>query len=211
MRDFSQAGLQWKKYGPPQQRIKKIHLHGKQRASVDVVAGMMFFLILVLTVFFCFRITQYMITAAGVEDALAASNLASAVIDLEEYGKSNRIYIADHKKAFQTFRESLICNLKLDDELYTTNKNFLLGQVYIEEYRIYNVQEEQIEIMVFNNQGDIISSSFGKKGEVSTPDNVTVETTTIYSKITYSVEGLAGQLLVGKKEKSIDIVRYDSE
>ena len=172
---------------------------------------MMLFLILVLTLFFGFRISQFMITAAGVEDALAASNLASGVIDLEEYGKSHQIYIADTDKAFQTFREALVCNLKLDEYLNTTNQNFLVGQVEIEEYRIYNVREEQVDIYVFNNLGQVISHSSGIKGEVSTPDNVGVETTTVYSRIAFQVEGLAGKVLFGKKEKSIDIVRCESE
>lgn len=180
-------------------------------ANVNIVAGTMLFLILVLTIFFGFRITQYMVIAAGVEDALAASNLASAVIDLEEYGKNHRIYIRDEKKAFQMFREALECNLKLDSDLNTTNNNFLLGKVSIKDYRIYNVREHLVDIFIFNSLGEIISCTTGNMGEVYTPDNVCVETTTIYSKIGFLVEGLAGREFVGEKEKSIDIVRCDSE
>lgn len=152
-----------------------------------------------------------MITAAGVEDALAASNLASAVIDLEEYGKSHDVFIEDAGKAFHIFRESLICNLRLDEDLNTTNKDFMLGKVSIKEYRVYNVRNGYVEIWILNGLGEIISYSFEQVGNVVTPDNVYVESTTIYSKIGYQVEGLAGQTLVGEKEKSIDIVRCDSE
>lgn len=211
MKDSVLVGFLWRKSGCLQPRISKKLYCKKQQANVDVVVGMMLFLILVLTLFFGFRISQYMITAAGVEDALAASNLASAVIDLEEYGKSHQICIADTDKAFLTFREALVCNLKLDEYLNTTNQNFLVGQVQIKEYRIYNVREEQVDIYIFNNQGEMISHSSGVKGEVYTPDNVGVETTTVYSRIAFQVEGLAGNILSGEKEKSIDIVRCDSE
>ena len=73
----------------------------KTAANVDLVSGMMLFCILILTIFFGFRITQYMVTSAIAEDALAASNLASAVIDVEEYGRTHRIWIADGKRDLQ--------------------------------------------------------------------------------------------------------------
>lgn len=208
--DLVHVGFLWKKSECLQQKIR-IRPIKKEAANVNIVAGTMLFLILVLTIFFGFRMTQYMVIAAGVEDALAASNLASAVIDLEEYGKNHRIYIRDVNKAFQMFREALICNLKLDDDLNTTNNNFLIGKVFIKDYRIYNVRDDLIDILIFNNLGEISSYTTGNTGEVFTPDNVCVETTTIYSKISFQVEGLAGREFVGEKEKSIDIVRCDSE
>lgn len=209
--DLAYAGFHWKRSGCQQLKNNERTWVKKEEANVDIVAGAMFFLILVLTIFFGFRITQYMITAAGVEDALAASNLASAVIDLEEYGKTHEIFIADEDKSFQIFREALICNLKLDENLNTTNKNFLTGQVLIKEYRIYNVRNENVEVLVLNGLGEKMSYTLGKVGEITTPDHKCVESTTVYSKIAYQVEGLAGQTISGEKEKSIDIVRCDSE
>lgn len=211
MADLVCVGFLWKKSGCPRQKINSKCGIKKDPGNVDIIAGAMLFLILVLTIFFGFRMTQYMITAAGVEDALAASNLASAVIDLEEYGKSHEICIEDISKAFQIFRESLICNLKLDENLDTTNNHFLKGRVLIQEYRIYNVRNGQVDVWVLNGLGETTACTSGKVGEISTPDNICVESTTIYSKITYQVEGLAGRELAGAKEKSIDIVRCDSE
>lgn len=209
--DLVYIGFRWMKFGCQQQRNSKRIVVKKETANVDMIAGTMLFLILVLTIFFGFRMTQYMITAAGVEDALAASNLASAVINLEEYGKTHEVFIEDVSKAFQLFREALIYNLKLDENLNTTNSDFLLGQVLIKEYRIYNVRDEQVEIWVLNDLGETISYTLGKVGDINTPDNVCVESTTIYSRIEYQVAGLADRTLIGVKEKSIDIVRCDSE
>lgn len=172
---------------------------------------MMFFLILVLAIFFGFRVTQYMITAAGVEDALAASNLASALIDVEEYGKSHKILIKDANRAFATYRDALCVNLKTDAFLQTTNQNFLVGQVEIMEYIIYNVADEQVFVQKLNGDGEILEEYAANVGSVYTPDGVCVESTTIYSRIGFGVEGLRGQRIDARKDKSIDIVRCEIE
>ena len=55
------------------------------------------FFCLFLGVFLCsfFQMESYKMSSAYLEDALAASNLASAVMDVREYGISGRIWIAD--------------------------------------------------------------------------------------------------------------------
>ncbi len=186
-------------------------LKTKSEAHTDVVVGMMLFLVLVVALLFGFRISQFMITAAGVEDALAASNLASAVIDLEEYGRSHTIQIPDTEMAFWTFREALCYNLRLDEYLNTTNTDFLAAPIEIKEYIVYNVKENVVETQVRDGKGQLLRLETGVKGMVYTPDKICVETTTIYSRIGYWVEGLMGQVLYGEKEKSVDIVRCDSE
>lgn len=183
----------------------------KSAANVDIVTGMMLFLILAVTVFLEFKLTQYMVTAANVEDALAVSNLASAIIDVEEYGKSHHIWITDCEKAFHIYRDALGSNLKLDGEFNSSNNNFLVGPVKIRLYSVYNVIGDAIEIHSFDGYGNEIALNYGKIGEVFTPDNVPVEHTTIYSKISFQVQGPAGLIIPGEKEKSIDIVRCNSE
>lgn len=183
----------------------------KSEGYTDVVVGMMLFQVLVVALLFGFRISQFMITAAGVEDALTASNLASAVIDLEEYGRSHTIKIPDTEAAFWTFREALCYNLRLDENLNTSNTDFLAAPVEIKEYVVYNVQGDVVEIWIRDGKGQLLRQENGVKGMVFTPDMVCVETTTIYSRVGFWVEGLMGQVLYGEKEKSVDIVRCDSE
>lgn len=202
--DFCREERKWK-------RLECPLLKTKTNGQIDVVVSMMLFMLLLVAVLFGFRITQYMVTAAGVEDALAASNLASAVIDLEEYGRSHLVYIPDAEEAFLIYREALCYNLELDEYLNTTNRAFLSSQVEIKQYIIYNVRSDIVEIMVLDGEGRLQSHTTGKAGEVFTPDNVRVETTTIYSKIGFWVEGLQGQEFYAEKEKSIDIMRCDSE
>lgn len=194
----------WKSSGSQLLKIKEF-------GQADIVVGMMMFLILLVAILFSFRISQYMVTAAGVEDALAASNLASAVIDLKEYGQNHVICIPDTEAAFGSFREAFCYNLGLDEQLNTSNRALFSAPVEIKEYIIYNVRGEQVEISVLDGEGRCLSQGFGIRGEVFTPDNICVETTTIYSRVGYWVEGLMGQEFYGEKEKSIDITRCDSE
>lgn len=172
---------------------------------------MFFLFILIIIVFFGFRTTQYMVTAAGVEDALAASNLASAVIDLEEYGKNHTIYIPDPEVAFLQYREALCYNLALDEYLNTTNKDFLASQVKIKQYVVYNVRESVIDIVVLDGEGKAVSTERGLIGQVFAPDGTRIESTTIYSCIGFWVDGLFGQRFYAERGKSIDIMRCESE
>ncbi len=176
-----------------------------------MIMGMFFFLIIFIVVLFGFRITQYMVTAAYVEDALAASNLASAVIDLKEYGKNHTVCIQDPEKAFLLYREALCHNLGTDEALQTTNSELLAADVTILEFIIYNIRDEQVEIYVLDGKGRMKEYRVAQKGEVYTPDHVKVETATIYSRVGFYVNGLMEQLIYAEKEKSIDIVRYEGE
>ncbi len=176
-----------------------------------MVTGMFYVLMVLVVVLFGFRMTQYVITSAMVEDALAASNLASAVIDLKEYGKNHTVYIQDPEEAFLLYREALCHNLQLDEYLNTTNAEILVSKISIEEYTIYNVSGELVEIFVMDESGQIQEYGTGCVGQIYTPDGVLVETTTVYSRIGFRVKGLLEQTIPAGKEKSIDIVRCESE
>ncbi len=173
--------------------------------------GMFFVIIVLIVILFGFRITQYMVASAYVEDALAASNLASAVIDLEEYGKGGQIRIEDPEEAYLVYREALCHNLQLDEFLNTTNRDMLADKVIIEAYHVYNVHDQLVEISIMDGTGRVKETQTGTKGQVYTPDGVCVENTTIYSKVVFAVKGIGEQNIQAQKEKSVDIVRYESE
>ncbi len=175
------------------------------------MVSMFLFVLVLVVVLFGFRIMQYMIISAEVEDALAASNLASAIVDLAEYGKTHNIRIPDERVAFGKYREALVVNLQLDEYLNTSRRDYYLSPITILQYVIYNVEGELVEIFVMNGEGQPVSQNSGRVGTIFTPDGVRVETTGIYSKIGFEVEGLLGQNIWAEKEKYIDIKRYDSE
>ena len=95
--------------------------------------------------------------------------------------------------------------------LKTSNRDFLSAPVEIKEYIIFNVHGDFVKKMVLDENGHLCRQESGKLGEMYTPDNILVETTTIYSRIGFWVEGLMGQKIYAEKEKSVDIMRCDSE
>ena len=178
---------------------------------MDIVTGMFWILLVVIVIFFGLKTTQFMVISAYVEDALAASNLASAVIDVKEYGKSHQIIIEDPMEAYGLFRASLCRNLQLDDYLYPYEDSLLTSKLQLAEYRIYNVNEEGVEVYIIGSAGVITDCFSGKKGEVFTPDGICVTATTVYSRVLFEVKGIGEQNIQAKKEKSVDIVRYENE
>ncbi len=176
-----------------------------------MVVGMFYVLLTLVIILFGFRITQYMLISDTVEDALAASNLASAVIDIREFGKSHKVQIQDPENAFLLYREALCHNLLLDEYLNTTNQEVLASKVEIEEYIVYNVSDAVVEIYVLDESGQIKKYDTAAPGQVYTPDGVCVEATTVYSRISFQVNGLFDQKIGASKEKSVDIVRCEIE
>ena len=184
---------------------------GKSFGQVEIIMGMFAFLMVLIAMIFGLKISQFMITGAYVEDALAASNLASALIDVEEYGRNYTICIRDPGEAFEIYREALSVNLQLDEEGKSFQRELLKGTVRILSYIVYNVKADQVEIFSFDGNGNLVDVQTGRIGLINTPDGVTVETTTIYSKVQFTVQGIGEQYISVRKEKSVDIKREHNE
>lgn len=166
------------------------------------MVSMFLFLTVLIVAVFQFKVYTLMTAGAYVEDALAASNLASALIDVREYGRSHRIRIEDTQEAFRVYRDALHCNLALDGEGYSSREELLTGRVWIREYIVYNV---------LDGEGNCLRQETAPPGSVWTPDGILVEHTTVYSRVGFQVMGLMGQRLDAEKQKSVDIVRYEED
>ena len=182
-----------------------------RKGQVDVVAAMFFFLMVLIVALFQFKVYVYMAAGAYVEDALAVSNLASALIDVEEYGRSHSVRIRDTQNAFRVYRDALYYNLALNEEGYSAKEDLLTGQIELREYIVYNVFPQEIQISVYDGEGNCLRQERAGLGDVETPDGVPVEHTTIYSRVGFRVMGLMGRIIDAEKEKSVDIVRCESE
>lgn len=138
------------------------------------------------------------------EDALAASGLASALIDIQEYGKTHVIRIPDAKAAYERYCLCLKNNLGLNENWEADNRKLISGKVRIENYTIYNVKGTKVEISRFDEAGE--SSAEGKLGEVSAPNGQIIQYTSIYSEISYPIQGVFGIELEARKGKLVDVV-----
>lgn len=200
-----QTYLLWKK---KKCQLLKI---SKKKGQIDIVVGMFCTILILVVVLFGFRTMEYVITSAYVEDALASSNLASGIVDLEEYGKTHIVKIKDPQSAFLVYREALCHNLKLDEWLNTTNREIIAGKVDILDYMVFNVNGERVLVYRIDESGSIVEEYQAKLGEVHTPEGILVENTTVYSRISFEVQGFGEQKIRAVKEKSIDIVRCEDE
>lgn len=177
---------------------------------MDVVIAMFLFLMALIVVLFQFKTYVYMVAGAYVEDALAASALASALIDVEEYGRSHDIRIADTRNAFWIYRDALYYNLALDEDGFSEKEELLTGKVRLERYIVYNVSGEEIQITSYDGEGNCLGMETALPGTIRTPDDVPVEHTTIYSCVNFQVKGMLDGIINARKEKSVDIVRCEN-
>lgn len=183
----------------PQQKIKW------QEGKVEWTAGLFFLLFLGILLCTQLQIEGYRSTALYLEDALAASNLASAVIDIQEYGISRTVQIADPAAAYVLYEAALKENLSLDENWECPNRALISGPVTVEEYIVYNVKDDLVTAYHVGRNGSIWEEA-GIAGEVRSPDGILIESSSVYSEISFSVEGFLGVTVEARKGKLADIV-----
>lgn len=154
----------------------------------------------------CIQVEAYRSAAQYMEDALAASNLAAAVIDIEEYGISHEVRVADPAEAYSRYLEAMRINLGLDENWNCANRTVIGGPVQIESFIVYNVCGNEVEVCAFDGNGGMNSYRAGL-GEVFAPTGEAVEFTGIYSQISCKVSGLFGMEVPARKGKLVDVVR----
>lgn len=177
----------------------------KDGGQAEWAAGLFFILILVIVLLTRLQLAEWEMVSVYLEDALAASNLAAALIDVEEYGTSHKVLIGDPVEAYQVYRAALAENLQLDWEGKCANRALISGVVRITDFVIYNVDQNQVEaVRVRNDQS--VEYWRGKRGAMKAPNGVCVEYTGIYSEISFPLQGFLGVSVEAHKAKLVDIV-----
>jgi hypothetical protein len=166
------------------------------------------FLMLFLVAFLCatLQVLLYRSSAQYLEDALAASNLASAVIDIEEYGKTHVIRIGDTKQAHERFLCALKENLHLDENWECTNRLLFSGPIQMEMYIVYNVRGNEVEVSRFDREGRE-SRWVETLGRAKAPNGKVIQSSSIYSAVSYHVSGIFDTYVAGYKDNLADVVR----
>ena len=183
-------------------------LQSTESGQIQWVTGLWFLLFLGILLCAALQMDIYRSSSQYLEDALAASNLAAAVVDVEEYGISNEIRIDDPVKAYQRYLTAVKGNLNLDDAWECPNRSIAAGPIRIVNFTVYNVGEEEVEIYHFDETG-LMTFQRGNRGYVTAPDGSAVEATGIYSEISYLTKGLFGLEVEANKGKLADIVKND--
>lgn len=184
---------------------KRGFLRQKTKGQLDGITGLFFLLFLGILLGTGLQVDAYRAASFYLEDALAASNLASALIDLEEYGISNAIIIENPGQAYERYCSALKGNLQLNEQWEGNNKTLISGAVTVENFTVYNVQDEVVTVYSRNAAGQI-NIWQGILGTVKAPNEVLIESTSIYSEISFPVEGILGVSVQAHKGKLVDIV-----
>ena len=86
------------------------------------------------------------------------------------------------------------------------NTFLMENPVEILEFRVYNVDDDMVTCVVYDEHGSRSTESSNLSHTV-TPDGAEVESTTIYSKIEFDVKGFLSQRNRLTLENSVDVVK----
>lgn len=178
----------------------------KRKGEIATFALVYILFFILATMVFALQIRQYISLDTQTEDALAASNLASAVIDIQGYGISHDLVIKDPGQAYAIYQEALRANMGLNAQ-WEDPSGLIAGAVKVEQYIIYNVRGSDVEVTSFGE--GLNYSATETLGNAMSPDGQRIESTSIYSRITYQVEGYWGIGVTVVKDKLADIVKND--
>ena len=177
---------------------------GRDSGQVSLITGLFFTLFLAVLLMGHLQLQMLRTSSAYMEDALAASGLASALVDIREYGSTHIVRISDERAAYERYRHCLADNLGLDEAWQCGNKKLISGQVTLENYTVYNVTGRNVEVCRIVGEREERTS--GRLGEVCAPNGQVIENTGVYSEISYPVHGLFGLQIMARKGKLVDIV-----
>lgn len=177
----------------------------RDKGNAEWLMGMFFLLLLAILLCMQLEISLYATAGASLEDALAASNLASAIVDLEEYGTTHVVRIPDVRTAYERYRQAVQGNLGLDEDWEASGLGVIAGRVRVVKYSIYNVTEENVTVWDMDEEGGVTVRQ-EHLGSVYAPSGQKIEHTSVYSEIAFPVRGLFGMETEAHKGKLVDIV-----
>ncbi|MCH5341568.1 MAG: hypothetical protein J1E01_08870 [Acetatifactor sp.] len=177
--------------------------------QVEWAAGLFFLLFLGILLCALLQLDIYRSSSQYLEDALALSNLASAVVDVEEYGKSHKLVITDPRQAYERYKSAVKENLNLNDQWECQGDGVITGPVIIVNYTVYSVSGNDVEVSRFDEDG-LLTQWREQLGSAVAPNGIKIEATGVYSEITYQLEGFLGTVAEARKGKLADIVTNDT-
>lgn len=178
----------------------------KKKGSIEMFISSMIFITVALVIVMMMRLKVVKVTKNFVEDGLVASNLASATIDLREYGTTNKIVNSDFEKSFNDYCVALKDNLNLNSDFTPKSSILINSKVDIHNFTIYNVVGNDIDMIKRESNGSITRQSHPNKvGIMKAPNGAVINTTMVYSKIGFEIKGYLNNTHYVYKENAVDI------
>ncbi len=181
---------------------------GKESGKVSLFVGMYFVLFLTVILYASLQIERFRAASLYLEDALAASNLGAATVNLREYGRTHKILVPEPDICYETYQYMLSQNLNLYGNSEPLPESLMEGRVTIASFLIYNVDEGVVTAYSFSEQGDCDMRQL-PLSEAYAPNGVKIESTSIYSEVKFKVKYFPGLYVEAHKGKLVDIVGED--
>lgn len=189
---------------------KECLLQSTESGQIGWSLGLWFMLFLGIFLCVLLQLETFRASSQYMEDALAASNLAAAVIDVEEYGISHKLRIDDPNEAYSRYLRAVRENLSLNNLWECGNRELISGPVHIENFTVYNVSGSEVEVCSFGGSGTTLHW-YGVLGQETAPNGIKVENTGIYSEISYQIKGIFGIVVTARKGKLVDVVKFEED
>lgn len=173
------------------------------RGNAEWVVGLFSFLFLLVLMIYTMQLARYRNVSDLLEDSLAASGLASAIIDVERYGIDHVKVISEPESAFSVYVSTLKTNLQLEDD-FTSRMSWIDGKINIDEYCIYNVYEDYVEEVVVDGYG-IKNIRKGAMGDLCAPNGQVIKATGVYSEISFHTKDYWNKSQIARKGKLIEV------
>lgn len=182
----------------------------KDQGIAENLIGLVLFAVMLIFSVTMLQLAVHQASSTYIEDALAASNLASAVIDLDVYGETGELAVRDPAGAYLLYKKALKDNLRLNALWECENKSVISGKVTVYEYILYQVSREDVTEYRFGAEGMQEKAYPQGRGRVTAPDGTLIHTASVYSRIGFPVDSM-GREFYCYKEKCVDVVRNGSQ
>ena len=179
---------------------------GKESGQIGCVVGAFYTLFLGVMLYAVLWVEHYRTVSLYLEDALAASNLASAVVDVQEYGISHNILIDRPEEAYEIYQWAVRGNLNLNAAWEGQAGSLVQGPVSIVQYIVYNVKDDEVLVYHFDEDGQMAQWQ-ETLGNVAAPNGILVESTSVYSEIAFETESFFGITVRAHRGNLADVSR----
>lgn len=224
-KDALKTGISYKKRsGTERKAEKRLSAQKQQGGLTGYVFPLMLVMIVTLLVTYVFRQRLISYGKIQLEDALTDAVLAAAVVDLDLFGENEyRIENYDYADLYAKFQTALSQGLGLDKNGMPESYVWMASGITVDEFWIYNMER--------NTDGKIVTETLckyisgGSRCNLTdrredmpateipryfsvTPNGKTVNTLTIYAKISVEIKGVWGSTYTVSKEQAADVARY---
>lgn len=186
--------------------IKKTRFINNNSGSSQWVLGLFAMTFIMAAMVFVIQLCAFRANSDAIEDALAASGLAAALVDVERYGIDHTLLISDPDNSYQKYVEALNVNLAAEGSSFR-QKRAIEGPVKIEQFRIYNVEGNKVSEIYMDDSGRWKKKE-GKLGIMEAPNGQVIQNTGIYGEIAFDLRGIMGLVFSTKKSKLVDVKSY---